>query len=51
MTDKKPIDLMSKKFEKILDTGTKTEIFRTQGELKKGINTFAESKTQKKDMA
>lgn len=48
MTNKKPIDLTGKKFEKILDTGTKTEILRTQDELKKGIDTFAESKTQKK---
>lgn len=46
--DGKKIDLMSKKFDKILDTGFKTEILRTQDELKKGIDTFAESKTQKK---
>jgi hypothetical protein len=44
--DGKIIDLMSKKFDKILDTGFKTEILRTQDELKKGIDTFAESKTQ-----
>jgi uncharacterized protein YpmB len=46
--DGKKIDLMSKKFDKILDTGIKTDILRNQDDLKKGIDTFAESKTQKK---